>query len=77
MFKPLASPLLTLSLGFTLSAAATAGTHTGLEDAQEATASYARALKAELTAAIKRGGPLEAVETCHLEAPEIARMVSV
>lgn len=37
---------------------------------------FAGALKAELAGAIEAGGPVNAVEVCHMRAPEIAASVS-
>jgi len=45
--------------------------------AQAAIAAFGGALKAELTAAMQAGGPLNAIEVCHSRAPGIAEAVSV
>lgn len=45
--------------------------------AQQATAAYGKNLKSALTTAMQAGGPLEAIEVCHLQAPLIAQAVSL
>ena len=47
------------------------------EKAMAATAAFGKALKAELVSAMQSGGPLTAIEVCHLEAPAIAKSVSI
>lgn len=44
--------------------------------ATESIAAFASALKAELTAAMQEGGPLQAIDVCHVRAPIIAREIS-
>jgi hypothetical protein len=46
-------------------------------EAQAAVAAFAVALKAELTSAMKAGGPLNAIEVCNERAPAIAANVSL
>jgi hypothetical protein len=47
------------------------------ERARNAVADFASALKAEFTAAMQAGGPLNAIEVCHTRAPAIAAAVSL
>ena len=44
--------------------------------AKASVAAFASALKSELTAAMQAGGPVQAIEVCHTEAPMIAEEVS-
>lgn len=66
-------PLLALVLA---SGPALAGQPTEKEQAMAATAAFGKALKTELVAAMKSGGPLAAIEVCHTRAPAIAQTVS-
>lgn len=45
--------------------------------AQAAITSFATALKAELTAAMQQGGPVNAIQICNTSAPAITQKVSV
>lgn len=56
-----------------------AGTGSGdnLAQAKTATASFGKALKSELVAAMQSGGPIAAIEVCNLKAPGIAEAVSL
>ncbi len=47
------------------------------EKAEEATREFGKALKTELMAAMKSGGPLEAIDVCNVKAAEIADAVSL
>lgn len=44
-----------------------------VQQAREIVQSFAGDLKSELVAAMKEGGPVQAVSVCHTEAPRIAR----
>lgn len=55
----------------------TAGSAGEQAQARDAVADFAGALKAELTAAMQAGGPLNAIEVCHTRAPAIADAVSL
>jgi len=44
--------------------------------AKAAVAAYASALKSELTAAMQAGGPVQALDVCHTQAPRIADEIS-
>jgi hypothetical protein len=50
---------------------------TDLQEAEQATAALAASLRAELVKAMTAGGPLAAIEVCHLKAPEISSSVVV
>jgi hypothetical protein len=50
---------------------------TDLQAAEEATAALGASLKAELVQAMKAGGPLAAIEVCHLKAADISEVVTV
>jgi len=67
-----------LAAATTLPAADTDGSATDALTAQatESVAAFASALKAELTAAMQAGGPLQAIDVCHVRAAAIAREVS-
>lgn len=47
-----------------------------LADARSAVAGFAAALKSELTTTMQAGGPVEAIQVCHSEAPAIAASLS-
>jgi hypothetical protein len=47
------------------------------EQAMGATAAFGKALKSELVAAMKAGGPLKAIDVCNTKAPVIAETVSL
>ena len=47
-----------------------------LQASRAAIQQFAQSLQGELQAAMKAGGPVEAIEVCHTRAPEIARQVS-
>mgnify|MGYP001814911374 FL=1 len=53
-----------------------AGEPAQVAEAQSAIATFAGALKAELTSAMQAGGPLAAIEVCKARAPAIAASVS-
>lgn len=59
-----------------VSASAVAEPPTNREQAMAATAAFGKALKAELVGAMQSGGPLAAIEVCHVKAPAIAEAVS-
>ena len=67
---------LTLAMLVGCSSAAMAGEATPREQAMAATAAFGKALKTELVSAMQAGGPLAAIEVCHLKAPAIADSVS-
>jgi len=46
-------------------------------EAKNAIAAFAEALKAELTAAMQAGGPINAIEVCNARAPAIAAAISL
>lgn len=46
-----------------------------VKDARKATATFQKALKKELMAAMQAGGPVKAVEVCHNHAPVIAEEI--
>lgn len=50
---------------------------TDLQAAQKATAALGASLKVELVEAMKAGGPLTAIEVCHLKATDISEAVTV
>ncbi len=45
-------------------------------EARQLTARFAKALKSELKKALKEEGPAQAIEICHLKAPDIAKDLS-
>ena len=45
-------------------------------EARQLTARFAKALKSELKKALKKEGAVQAIETCHLKAPDIAKDLS-
>lgn len=47
-----------------------------LAEARQLVRTFASNLKKELKAALKKGGPVTAIETCHLKAPDIAKDLS-
>jgi len=47
-----------------------------IEEAKAAAQAFGGTLKGELEAAMKAGGPVEAMNVCHTKAPEIAKAVS-
>ncbi len=47
-----------------------------VEEARRLVGKFASRLKKELKAALKKGGPVNAIETCHLKAPDIAKDIS-
>lgn len=53
------------------------GSDESLAQAKLATASFGKALKSELVAAMQSDGPVTAIEICNLEAPGIAEAVSL
>ena len=59
------------------STAALAGQPTDREQAMAATATFGKALKAELVAGMQSGGPMAAIEVCNTRAPAIAESVSL
>jgi hypothetical protein len=71
--KPLVFLLLTLGIA----AQATPADQPGdMERAQAAVAEFSKALKAELMAAMRSGGPVAAIEVCNIQAPRIAEHIS-
>lgn len=72
-------PLLSLSLMLTGAAPAMAqdATTTAEDDARRAIAAFSAALKEELVAALKEGGPTNAIGVCSVEAPAVAQRVSL
>ena len=72
--------LLSLVLGLLAPLGVAADEEAGLEDfvheSRAMVKAFASALKGELQAAIKEGGPIHAISVCSVKAPEIAREVS-
>lgn len=73
MTRPSLASLLAASIA---ASAVAADTDPRVVAAREAAKSLGGQLKAELQAAMKSGGPVAAVDTCHLQAPLIAGQVS-
>jgi hypothetical protein len=63
------------STGFAADAA-TPETDVLAGQAKASVAAFAGALKSELMAAMKAGGPVQAIDVCHSTAPAIAREIS-
>lgn len=59
------------------SASSIAGQPSDREQAMAATAAFGKALKSELVAGMRSGGPLAAIEVCNTRAPAIAEAVSL
>jgi len=79
--KPLFRALFAAGLAALASNAAATDTAAPATDeltaqATAAVGAFASALKAELTAAMQAGGPLQAIDVCHVRAPVIAREVA-
>lgn len=72
-----AMPIICCLLTALLPAPVLAGSPGEQAQARDAVAEFAGALKAELTAAMQAGGPLNAIEVCHTRAPAIADAVSL
>lgn len=73
--KALALALCLLSLVFTVNSRADQKSE--LQQAREATAAFAAALKSELVAAMQTGGPVAAIEVCNTRAPAISERLSM
>lgn len=72
-----AMPMICCLLTALVPAPVPAGSPGEQAQARDAVADFAGALKAELTAAMQAGGPLNAIEVCHTRAPAIADAVSL
>lgn len=72
-----AMPLICCLLTALMPTLVLAGSSGEQAQARAAAGEFAGALKAELTAAMQAGGPLEAIEVCHTRAPAIADAVSL
>lgn len=68
--------LLTLVMLVPLAAQAEAPEQAALQKSQEAMKEFGMTLKATLQAAMKEGGPMNAIPICHSEAPKIAQQMS-
>ena len=68
--------LVVLTLLMPFSAYADAPEQAAVQKSQEAMKEFGSTLKATLQAAMKEGGPMNAIPVCHTEAPKIAAQMS-